>query len=239
MTFPIYYNGKILFRNGKPATSKDCCCGCLFDFDCIGNCWFPVAQPQLLTLAEYESQTLELQQFQVGGPTQIKNFYYEISTEQFGIAQYWTQVGTSTHAITARKCITDLNDPFSFGSEVVLRSRYFWFVPCEIVNGADEYQRSPDRVTVSYEPTVGWGFSVFNGTSGVFETREPIGVDECAGLIQFNWRIGELDLYFEFEVDTGLSLPAGFSCTDGIIFKNGRKFFGTKSSFPANYFPTS
>jgi len=25
--FPIYYNGKILFRNGKPAFSRNCCCG--------------------------------------------------------------------------------------------------------------------------------------------------------------------------------------------------------------------
>jgi hypothetical protein len=40
MGFPIYYNGKILFRNGKPAFSTRCCCGppspeaCRID--CIG-----------------------------------------------------------------------------------------------------------------------------------------------------------------------------------------------------------
>lgn len=27
MPFPIYYQGKILFRDGKPAFSLDCCCG--------------------------------------------------------------------------------------------------------------------------------------------------------------------------------------------------------------------
>lgn len=31
MPFPIYYNGQILFRNGQPAFSLDCCCG---DDDC-------------------------------------------------------------------------------------------------------------------------------------------------------------------------------------------------------------
>jgi hypothetical protein len=34
MGFPIYYKGKILFRNGKPAFSVDCCC----DDPCIVNC---------------------------------------------------------------------------------------------------------------------------------------------------------------------------------------------------------
>lgn len=27
MPFPVYYDGKILFRDGKPAFSTDCCCG--------------------------------------------------------------------------------------------------------------------------------------------------------------------------------------------------------------------
>jgi hypothetical protein len=33
MPFPIYYQGKILFRYGKPAFSLACCCG-----PCITNC---------------------------------------------------------------------------------------------------------------------------------------------------------------------------------------------------------
>jgi len=34
MGFPIFYNGKILFRNGKPAFSVNCCC----DSICINDC---------------------------------------------------------------------------------------------------------------------------------------------------------------------------------------------------------
>jgi len=34
MGFPIYYRGKILFRNGKPAFSTRCCC----DSPCIDDC---------------------------------------------------------------------------------------------------------------------------------------------------------------------------------------------------------
>lgn len=36
MSFPIYYEGKILFRDGEPAFSTDCCCGC----PCEGRCIF-------------------------------------------------------------------------------------------------------------------------------------------------------------------------------------------------------
>jgi hypothetical protein len=35
MGFPIYYNGKILFRNGKPAFSTRCCCG---PSPCVEDC---------------------------------------------------------------------------------------------------------------------------------------------------------------------------------------------------------
>ena len=35
MGFPIFYNGKILFRNGKPAFSTRCCCG-EEDTSCFG-----------------------------------------------------------------------------------------------------------------------------------------------------------------------------------------------------------
>ena len=36
MAFPIYYEGKILFRDGQPAFSTDCCCEC----PCNGICVF-------------------------------------------------------------------------------------------------------------------------------------------------------------------------------------------------------
>jgi len=36
MGFPIFYNGKILFRNGKPAFSVDCCCDDVQTCDCDG-----------------------------------------------------------------------------------------------------------------------------------------------------------------------------------------------------------
>ena len=39
MTFPVFLNGKILFRDGKPAFSTDCCCGGCPDYDLYFMNW--------------------------------------------------------------------------------------------------------------------------------------------------------------------------------------------------------
>jgi hypothetical protein len=232
----VFYQGRPLFRNGKIAMNANCCCDpCVFDFPCVGNCWFPVTQPKVLTLADWEANYDT--DLQVGGATQIKNFYYEIRNTGLGtLAQYWSQSAISTHGVNGRKCITDRNDPFSFGTEVIVQSRNFWLVPCDLVAGGNESgEASADLVRVSFDQ--GWSGAVFNGTATI--TDDIFGVNQCSGLIEYSWQNGQLDLYVSMEVVTGLPLPSDFTCTDGFLHKNGRKFFGTKASFPSNYFPTS
>lgn len=235
----VFYQGRPLFRNGQIAMDRACCCAsCLFNFSCTGQCWFPVSQPRLLTVAEYESNPVN---FQTGGATQIQNFYYEISTDAFGIAQIFSQNGTSVHGIKAERCITDINDKFSLGNEVILMSRYFWFVPCEIINGGDPYaDPGQTDILVGYSQEYGWGFAVFG--LGQFETPVVISINKCSGKIEYSWTLGSLKLYFSMDVVGGLPLPAGFNCVtetggERRLYKNGRLFFGSKSSFPSGYFP--
>jgi hypothetical protein len=175
---------------------------------------------------------------QEGGATQITNLYYEATDVPTDSYQTITQLGVSRHGITARRCITDPNDPFSFGDEVVFRSRYFWNVFCEIENGnlSGGYPNiNTVDVLILFDHT-GWSFVFFGGTPLGWT---PIGQDQCSGIISNEWTVGTVELSFTMEVVGGLQLPSGFTCTDGFIHKNGRRFYGTKSSFPSNYFPTS
>jgi hypothetical protein len=234
----VFYQGRPLFRNGMIAMNANCCCaGCVFDFDCMGNCWFPVTQPERLLIGDPLLSVTE----QTGGATQIQNLYYEVTEEVYSTGAYFkvTQNATSQHGITGRRCITDRNDPNSFGDEVILRSRYFWRVFCDIENGDDSggYPNiSTTEMLVLFDEN-GWTFSLFG--LGPPPGFGPMGVGQCSGTLDFTWTSAGGNRFFSIDVVGGLQLPSGFTCTDGFIHKNGSRFYGTKSDFPSNYFPTS
>jgi hypothetical protein len=66
MTFPIYHCDKLLFRDGSPAMSLDCCCDYYL---CCGDCFFPVG-PGVSSPDPFQD---------TGGPTRIENLRVEIS----------------------------------------------------------------------------------------------------------------------------------------------------------------
>jgi hypothetical protein len=67
MSFPIYNCGKILFKDGDPAMSKNCCCKY---YVCCADCFFPVS-PEIS-----EDPFVD-----IGGPTQIKNWKREVTRD--------------------------------------------------------------------------------------------------------------------------------------------------------------
>jgi hypothetical protein len=97
MTFPIYHCDKLLFRDGAPAMSLDCCCDYYL---CCGDCFFPVG-PGVSSPNPFED---------TGGPTRIENLRIEATySGPFPCADGETfldspfianQIGPSTHLVS-------------------------------------------------------------------------------------------------------------------------------------------
>jgi len=158
VAFPVYNCGKLSFKDGKPLFDPDCCCWLI---PCCGPCYFPVANR-----AE-DTPTLGNDGSQVGGPSTITGL--EATFTQGGgggilypgvdYVQTWTQIGTSTHAISRGLISIDPNCDY-----FILRSRCFWTVTLSSESNYDG-DLGTTGATVTYDDVRGWIVSLDGGTS--------------------------------------------------------------------------
>ena len=246
MTFPIYYNGKILFRNGKPATSTNCCCGCFFTFPCCGPCWFPAPQDAsrifIPNPADQNFGTV------TGGPSEITGYYQEsINTSPVYAAQIFTQNGPSYYNVSRRFCYNDAQQQIQ-GSQIIwTMTSCQWFIPCWF------QQYSPDPYTLITEGPLtqtvqvdveGWKILSFAGI--LVPGLDPMDPNQCSGFfsqqgpeITVNDATGST--YVEFTASGGMPWPDGYSCGEnGLLVRDGgtTPFRGPTSTFPPEFFPS-
>lgn len=172
MSFPIYHCDKLLFRDGAPAMSLDCCCNYYL---CCGDCFFPVApgvsspDPGLDT----------------GGPTRIENFRIELTYPSpilcsDGVTYIdgpiiGEQIGPSIHLVSFAgfQCFPDDEDSDQVGL-VVKFSRCQFRVPYSFKNlgnplcPGDSYD-DVTFITIRYTGNGIWNFGdfgSFNTTGG-------------------------------------------------------------------------
>jgi hypothetical protein len=159
VTFPIYNCGKILFRDGVPAMSLDCCCDY---YVCCGDCFFPVSP----VISEPDPFV------DIGGPTRIENLRlvlswpdpgYPCSDGETFLTEYiQEQVGPSQHLVNA------VGFPcFSGGDDTTILVKYsrctfnvFYFpVEGSVVCPEDDLPTAPIPITIRYAGNGNWDFS--------------------------------------------------------------------------------
>jgi hypothetical protein len=227
MGFPIYYCGQILFRDGRPAFSKDCCCG--YFIPCCGNVYWPVDPNRKET-----HFNLGIGGGQLGGPSQIINFQLLVTDIITGSTTTYTQVGLSVHAILG----TDVS-PDDCGIVVErLSSRCFWVVTTNFVayNAlTDETTTGTTNFIFTWRSELGWSVSPMavplpgetygggdiNGNTFSFEQEVPPGSNRARTEGSFT-AIG------------GKYWPPGFVCNNlGLLTYRGR--LATDSDLPRGF----
>jgi hypothetical protein len=232
---PVFYQGKPLFKNGRPAMSARCCCGPQCAVPCCGPCYFPADQ-----VGNCE-ETLWIS----GGLSQIISFYQKMEYDLFGnhFIFEWFQTGPSSHATSGFYCDWQTNGPRGSQEPCYRWSACLWSVPLILfvyTNGELNYN-SPeiDFRFVSYSGgggNAGWTTNNPDGSGNPFG-----GVDKCSGFFSYDFQYADdffgqnRTLHVEFEAIGGKPWPSGFSCATPGGALRYRNRVATVADFPPGF----
>lgn len=131
MPFPIWWGNNILFRDGAPAMSKDCCCPCQL-IPCCGTCIIDADPIEDCHLKGVEDLV-------VSGPAEVTNLYWTVQrwvTESSAYEYMYTveQDGPSTIQL---QCV-DLSSTGILGCEKPTTNGCYFKVPAKITGARND-----------------------------------------------------------------------------------------------------
>jgi len=207
MTFPILWEGKVLFRYGYPAMSRSCCCCKIY---CCGSCYFPLS-------------------------TAITNFWSRTTGSTTGEVIEQVQSGPSNHrtidlSVEPKFCVNKASNCGWTLPTVYSRND---FDPTQVgkpsfiigISHTDTYDYTEWEAAVNGVPYFTNGVTLYPlvGCSGDFSWDEIMTAPGG----------GSSHNEGGFTVTDGKKWPAGFSCVGSTLMYDGRE--AELSDLPAGF----